>query len=497
MSSIKKSIGTGIFYTALAKYSNIVISIIVTAVLARLLTPPEYGIVAIVMVFITFFTYLADFGIGPALIQNKDLEKEDIESIFSVSIMIALTLSLLFYLSAGLISRFYANPELLNIARWLSLSVLIFTINVVPSALNKKELKFKQLGIISVVVQVVSGIIAIILALFGFSYYALIFRAIISGLFLFFGSYYLNPVKLAFHIRWQSILKIWRFSTYQFLFNFINYFARNTDNLLIGKFFGSAMLGYYDKAFSLMLMPVQNLTHVITPVLHPVLSDYQDRKDKIYNSFITLTRILTTIGFPLSVLLYFTGEEVIYLFYGSQWTQSVPVFQVLAIIIGLEILLSSTGSFFQSANRADLLFLSGVITSTLIVLGVIYGIFIAKSLLGVAVGIVVARVLNFFVSVYLLIKKTLGSPVSKFFMELGSPFFISLVVLLANLMFRQVTIENIYLSLILKLAVSFAAFMAAFICSKKNRTLISNLINGIIARIRSTSKFATLYSKFL
>lgn len=497
MSSIKKSIGTGILYTALAKYSNIVVSIIVTAVLARLLTPPEYGIVAIVMVFITFFTYLADFGIGPALIQNKDLDKEDVESIFSVSIIIAMALSALFYLCAGLISRFYNNPELLNIARWLSLSVLIFTMNVVPSALNKKELKFKQLGIISVIVQVVSGILAVVLALLGFSYYALIFRAIVSGLFLFIGSYYLNPVRLSFHIRWSAILKIWRFSTYQFLFNFINYFARNTDNLLIGKFFGSAMLGYYDKAFSLMLMPVQNLTHVITPVLHPVLSDYQDHKDKIYHSFITLTRILTTIGLPLSVMLYFAGEEVIYLFYGSQWTQSVPVFQILAIIIGLEILLSSTGSFFQSANRADLLFLSGVITSSLIVLGVLYGIFIAGSLIGVAIGIVVARILNFFLSIYLLVRRTLGFPMSKFFMELGTPVFISLIVLLANLLVKQMTIENIYIEFMLKLTASFFAFLGAFSCSKRNRNLISNLTARMRGRMRSTSRLATHYSKIL
>jgi len=495
MSSIRKSIGTGIFYTALAKYSNIIVSIIITAVLARLLTPSEYGIVAIVMVFITFFTYLADFGIGPALIQNKELEKEDIESIFSVSILIAVILSALFYFSAGIISQFYDNPGLLNIARWLSLSVLIFTMNVVPSALNKKELKFKALGIISVVVQVVSGVIAVVLALLGFSYYALIFKAIISGLFLFLGSYYLNPVKIAFHIRWSSILKIWRFSTYQFLFNFINYFARNTDNLLIGKFFGSSMLGFYDKAFTLMLMPVQNLTHVITPVLHPVLSDYQDRKDKIYNSFITLVRILTTIGFPLSVLLYFSGEEIIYLFYGSQWTQSVPVFRILALIVGVEILLSSTGSFFQSANRADLLFLSGVITSTLIILGVLYGIFIEKSLLGVATGLVVARLLNFLMSIYLLIRRTLGFPLSGFFMELAMPVFISASVLLANLLFRQVTIDNIYIEFILKLTISFIAFLVAFVCSKRNRKLIRSITSGVWSRMRSGLKPATHFFK--
>jgi PST family polysaccharide transporter len=255
------------------------------------------------------------------------------------------------------------------------------------------------------------------------------------------------------------------------------------------------MLGFYDKAFTLMLMPVQNLTHVITPVLHPVLSDYQDRKDKIYSSFITLVRILTTIGFPLSVLLYFSGEEIIYLFYGSQWTQSVPVFRILALIVGVEILLSSTGSFFQSANRADLLFLSGVITSTLIILGVLYGIFIEKSLLGVATGLVIARLLNFFMSIYLLIRRTLGFPLSGFFMELAMPVYISASVLTANLLFRQVTIDNIYIEFILKLTISFIAFMAAFICSKQNRKLIRSFTSGVRARMRGGLNPATHFSK--
>lgn len=495
MPSIRKSIGKGIFYTALAKYSNIVTSILITAVLARLLTPAEYGTVAIVMVFTTFFTYLADFGIGPAIIQNKELEKEDIESIFSVSILVALGLSSLLFLSSGLIADFYSAPELKGITRLLSVSVLLFTLNVVPGALNKKELRFRQVGVISVTVHIISGILAVVLALLGFSYYALIFRSLITGLLLFAGSYYLNPVKVKLRIRWLSILKIWRFSTFQFLFNFINYFARNTDNLLIGKFFGSAMLGFYDKAFNLMLMPVQNLTHVITPVLHPVLSEFQHNKDRIHHSYLKLVRILATIGFPLSVFCFFAAKEIIYLFYGSQWTQSVPVFQLLALIIGLEIILSSTGAIFQSANRADMLLVGGIITSSFIVLSVLYGIFIEGSLIGVAKGLIIARTLNFFLTAYLLIKRTLGFPLTKFFAELGMPVFISAVVLLANLAFSQVLIANLYLEFALKLLVSFVAFLIAFSCSKNNRLLIAKLFQEIKNKIKGYPKLAALCSK--
>jgi len=475
MSSIRRTIGNGIFYTALARYSNVFISIGITAVLARLLTPEEYGIVAIVAVFITFFNFLGDFGIGPAVIQNKELTETDLRSIFSFSLLFGLLLSGIFFLSAGFISHFYHEPELLSVSRWLSLSILLFSFGVVPTSLNKKKLLFKKIGIISVVVQTLSGITAIILAYYNFSYYALIIRAIINGVLLFAFNYRLSPVKLTLMIKRESIRKIFHFSSYQFLFNFINYFSRNTDNLLIGRYFGPAALGFYDKAYNLMLMPVQNLTHVITPVLHPVLSEYQNQKKRIFNSYMRIVIILATIGFPLSVFLYFSGNEVINIFYGKQWGNSVPVFQLLATIIGIQIVMSSSGSIFQATNRTDLLFLAGSIGAVMAVGGILYGIFIGKSLEAIGKGLIIAYSLNFIQSYFLLIKKALKSSLLVFIKGLIFPVILSAGVLAANLILTRFPLENIYYSLLTKMAVSMIAFLVIFILPKKNRELLKNL----------------------
>ena len=204
-------------------------------------------------------------------------------------------------------------------------------------------------------------IVAIILASLGFSYYALIINSILSGLLIFIAYYYLSPIKPSLVIRFSSIRKISKFSTFQFLFTFINYFAVNTDNLLIGKYFSPSALGFYDKAYKLMLMPVQNLTFVITPVLHPVLSEYQNEKKVIYDAYYKIVKLLAIIGFPLSVFLYFNASEIINIMYGPQWDQSIPVFKLLALTVGIQIVLSSTGSIFQATNRTDLLFYAGLI----------------------------------------------------------------------------------------------------------------------------------------
>ena len=484
-SSIRKTIGSGIFYTALSRYSNIFISIGITAILSRLLTPQEYGIVAIVAVFITFFNFLGDFGIGPAIIQNKELTQKDLESIFSFSLLFGILLSAIFFLGATLIGRFYHDPALINVSRWLSLSVLLFSFGVVPTSLNKKKLLFKKIGIIFVSVQAFTGLVAIILAYLNFSYYALIIRAILNALFLFIFNYKLSPTKPALRIKAGSIRKIFSFSSYQFLFNFINYFSRNTDNLLIGRYFGPAALGFYDKAYNLMLLPVQNLTHVITPVLHPVLSEYQNQKKRIFNSYMRIIIILATIGFPLSVFLYFSGNEVIRIFYGEQWGQSVPVFKLLAIIIGIQIVMSSGGSIFQAVNRTDLLFLSGTLGAITAVGGILYGLFVGKTLESIVHGLILAYSLNFIQTFFLLIKKALQARMADFLKKLVFPLILSTGVLIGNLILSQVTIENIYYSLSAKVVVSLFMFVIIFAIPGNNRAIMKRQVTGLLKKYPS------------
>ena len=472
MASLRRSISSGIFYTAVARYSNIVISILVTAILARLLKPDEFGIVAIAMVFITFFTYLGDFGIGPAIIQNKDLDHADIESVFTFSILTGLLLSFIFFFGASLISYFYNEPELKNICRILAVSILFFSMKVVPEALNRKNLLFKKIGILSVIIQLISGSVAVILALNELSYYALVIKSVIDSLFLLMGNYYLNPVTFRFKIRKESVFKIWRFSTYQFLFNLISYFTRNMDNLLIGKYYGAGALGFYDKAYSLMMMPVANLTNVITPVLHPVLSGYQNDKSKILGFYMIIFRILSVIGFPLSVFLYFSGSEIINIIYGPQWSESIPIFKILATIVGVQVIMSSAGSIFQVMNKIELMFISGLISSTLIFMGILYGIFIDKSLESIAKGISIAYFLSFFITYLFLIKGAFGASLTQFISEMVIPLVITLGVFLVNAAMMSFTIENIYYSLILKMLGSGTVFIILFIVPAKNRKLL-------------------------
>ena len=457
MTEIRKKISSGIFYSALSKYSDIFISIFIGAILARLLTPEDFGVVAIVSVFISFFNLLSSFGISSAIVQNKSLTDNDLSSIFSLSIAFGLFLSSIFFLGAPFIASFYNKPVLVNLSRLMALAILIDSLAVVPNAIVLKKLKFKELGIITVVVRIISGITAIILAYSGFSYYALIIYGILSGLVSFIGYYYLAPIKPSL-IRFSSFKKIAKFSTFQFLFRFINYFASNSDNLLIGKYFSASALGFYDKAYRLMLMPVQNLTFVITPVLHPVLSEYQNDKQIIYNAYFKIVKLLALIGFPLSVFLYFNAFEIVNILYGPQWGQSIPVFKLLALIVGIQIVLSSTGSIFQATNRTDLLFYSGFLSTILILAGIFYGVFVGKSLVSVGYGIVIAVSINVFQAFYLLIKISLNHSFIVFLKVFIFPLILSINIGIVLWLISMISINNIFISFALKSGTTIIVF---------------------------------------
>ncbi|MTM28002.1 oligosaccharide flippase family protein, partial [Turicibacter sanguinis] len=176
--SIKKAT----FINFVSKYSTIFIQLILNSILARLLTPDDYGIVAVVTVFTGFFTLIADMGIGPAIIQNKSLNDRDIISIFNFTVLTGIVVSMVFGLLSYPLSLFYNDNVYLPLGVLMSFSILFSVLNIVPNALLLKEKKFKLVGIRTVIITVICGMITVILAYFNFKYYAVVINSILIGL---------------------------------------------------------------------------------------------------------------------------------------------------------------------------------------------------------------------------------------------------------------------------------------------------------------------------
>lgn len=375
--SDKQQLVKGMFWSAIEKYSSMAVSIVVSMILARLLTPEEFGTVAIATVLISFFSILSSMGIAPAIIQRRDLTQNDLNNIFTFSCYIGFLLALLFFFGSWIIAGVYKVRALVIICQILSVQVFFSAANMVPNALMQKNLRFKEIAKRTLLLQLISGAISIIAALFGAGVYALLISPIITciGIFIYNRHYY--KVQISRHFSIEPIKKIFSYSSYQFLFQFIAYFSGNIDKLLIGKYISTNDLGYYQKSHQLVQLPLSSVGAVVNPVLQPVLSKYQDEKEELACRYNKLIRLIATVAFPTGVLIYFCGAEIIRFFYGSQWDLAIPTFKIMAITAPIQIVLSSSGSFFQASNETKRLFLLGttnaVISILLTIVAVVFG----------------------------------------------------------------------------------------------------------------------------
>lgn len=363
------------------------------------------------------------------------------------------------FAASWMIADYYESEILRTLCQLLSVNLFFASATIVPGALFYRNKEFKFIAIRSFVIQISAGAAAVTAALCGAGLYALIINPIVSSILIFVISYQRYPQRLHFTLGLTVLRKIFSYSAYQFLFNVINYFSRNLDKLLIGKYMSMSDLGYYEKSYRLMMLPLQNITQVITPVMHPIFSDFQNDKAKLATSYERILRFLAFIGLPLSVLLFFTAEEVTLIIFGDQWLPSVPVFRLLSLSVGIQIILSSSGSIFQAAGDTRSLFVCGMFSSTLNVAGILLGIFYFGTLTAVASCIVVTFTINFIQCYWQMYRVTFQRSVWPFIHQLISPLVISvLMALVLTPMQYALDGMNIFVTIIAKGIVSFIIF---------------------------------------
>lgn len=172
------------------------------------------------------------------------------------------------------------------------------------------------------------------------------------------------------------------------------------DKILVGKILGLEILGFYEKSYRLMTMPISNLTNVMVPTIQPILSDYQNNKEILYNVYKKISKFLFVIGALLTPYLFFTAKELIFIIFGSQWSNAIPIFQILSISVLFQIIDSLSGSIFQSANAVKYLFWSGGFCAFINMLFLFVGLFLFKNIIATSCLISISFILNFLISSY-------------------------------------------------------------------------------------------------
>lgn len=394
-----------------SKYISMGAQVVITAVLARIIAPEEFGLVAIVTVFTGLFSLLSDMGIGTAIVQYRDLKEEDYGALFGFSIVLAIGLTAAFCAVSPLIGAFYSDARLIGLCCVASPTLLFSTLNSVPEGLMLKGKRFDLIAIRLVVATVASGGLAIWLALAGWGAVALVLQTALSSAVVLVWNLISRPIRhISFHFM-RPLRKIFSYSAYQFGFSLINYFSRNLDNMLVGRMLGSAELGYYDKAYKLTSYPMSAFSSVIGSVIQPYMAEHQDNTDVIFECFMKVEKLLSLVGVFVAVTFFCASGEIVWVLYGPGWEQSIPVFAILSISVYFQMLGNPSGAFFQSIGRTDYMFKAGLINTCITFVGLFAGLAFG-SITSVAYGIAAAYCLHMLSMFYFLIWKGFGKSVS-------------------------------------------------------------------------------------
>lgn len=329
--NLKKKTVSGMIWSALQRFGTMGISFVSNIVLARLLTPDDYGCIGMLAIFITVSNTFVDGGFGSALIQKKEPTQKDYSTIFWLNLFISVVIYGILYISAPAVSRFYDIPLLSSVLRVQGIVLIINALNIVQTNQLRKSINFKRLAVIYIVSQIVGAVCAIVLAYMGWGVWALVAQQIIASS--------ITSVMLWVMNRWlpqlcfsfDSFKQLFSFGGFILASNLINTFCNNVQGLLIGKFFNPAILGYYTQARKLEEIASQSFSSVVDQVSYPVLSKLQFDNVLMRNVLQKLTSSLAYITFPLMLILILITEPLIMLLYGEKWLPCVPYFQILCI----------------------------------------------------------------------------------------------------------------------------------------------------------------------
>ncbi|HGY9592871.1 TPA: lipopolysaccharide biosynthesis protein [Vibrio campbellii] len=415
-----KKLNVAIFKSIIARLSTYIIQFIMLAIYSRMFTPQEFGYIAALQVFVIFFQLFSDIGIGPALINEPHVYDRKRDGVFSFTIILGALIGFAFYLFSFTLSSFYGGEDFSIYALIVSFSILFQSMSIVLVVSLQRETKFFELASCDIFAELISVIGVIVLYKCGAGVFSLASRSLFQSMARLIPLFY-HAAKTEIGIPKPSkeisqIKHILKFSSYQFAFNFINYFSRNLDTILVGKYFGFAQLGLYDKSYQLLKYPLMLISYAMTPAIQPVLSRSRDEKHLILSAHNYLVKALVIISLPLATFIYMNSKVIVLFLFGEQWINVAPIIEVFSFIIPVQVVLSTSGSFFQSMNRPDLLFFSGLVIAAINVVSIVIGV-INQDLIILAKLICASYFIGFIVNYYILFRFCFNCSVMVFIKE--------------------------------------------------------------------------------
>lgn len=360
--------------TVVSQAIKFLISMVATVVLARLLTPQDYGLVGMVAVVIGFVSMFKDLGLSTATIQRAEINNAQISTLFWINLALSLAVMLVTAAIAPVIARFYHEPRLVSITLAYGCGFLLAGLTVQHEALLRRQMRFTALAGAEVFSILAGVVTAILMAWSGAGYWSLVGGALSMNLAYLMGIWILCGWRPGLPVRNAGVRSMLVFGGNFTGFSIVNYFARNLDNMLIGWWWGAAALGLYAKAYQLLLLPLDQINSPISAVAVPVLSRLVDSPDRYRQAYLRILEKIAIMTMPLMAFMIVTSDWLVLLLLGPKWIGVSRIFALLAIAGFVQPVTSTTGWLFLTQGRPHHMFQWGLIGSSLIVASIAIGL---------------------------------------------------------------------------------------------------------------------------
>ena len=401
--NLTKSTLFGLAWQYTAFFSEAFLQLMVLAILARLLSPEDFGIVGLAMVIVGFAELFSQMGVGPALIQRSELTAVHIRVGFTISILLSLLLTLILIAASPWVAVFFRNDQITSVFSVISLNFFFSGFGVVAESLLKRDLQFKKL-MWSRVGSYFFGyaLIGITLAWLGYGVWTLVGATLGQSLLKSVMLLFLKPHPIIPSLSRREMRELLVFGGGFTLARFLNYSANQGDYFVVGRVMGPQALGVYSRAYQLMMLPAKYFGQVLSVVLFPVMAKLQDKREQLTKTYLIGIAMIALVSAPLGALMVTTAPEIVKVLLGPKWSETIIPFQILALGVlprGVykidDALARALGAMYRRSVR-------DAIYATAVVLGTVIGL--RWGLSGVAVGVLCAVTLNYILALRMSMK---------------------------------------------------------------------------------------------
>lgn len=403
-STLAHSAARGAFFTLAAQIAKILLQLLSVVILARLLTPHDYGLLAIVLVIVGVGEIFRDFGLTTASIQAPVLSTGQRDNLFWINSAIGVGLTVIMFFLAWPIEAVTREPEIVGMVQWLSLLFLLNGLATQHRANLARDLKFKAMAVIDIAAATIALAVAIVAALLGAEYWALVLQQLTSGVVVLAGSVLAGRWLPKWYSRRDSIRELIGFGWNIVATNLLVYAGSQIDTIIVGLKFGTSPLGLYNRAYQLVMTPLGQVRAPTKNVALPVLSRVQEDPPR-FNTYVTSAQLLLGygLGIPL-ILVTALADPIVRIMLGPRWVDATPILALFAVA-GLLTTLAYVGYWvYLSRGLGRQLFRYTIVTTIIKVICIVVGSFFG--VLGVAVGFTIAPAISWPLSLFWLSRIT-------------------------------------------------------------------------------------------